>query len=51
MFQARAGGYLMGKGENGVRRKGLMIGVDLRTIFVQGATGVLVTGSIGYEAF
>ena len=52
MFQARLGGYpLMGRGENGIRRKGLMVGVDLRTIFVDGATGVLVLGSVGYEAF
>lgn len=52
MFQARAGGYLLEtRGEDGVRRKGLMAGVDLRTIFVNGATGVLVLASIGYEKF
>jgi hypothetical protein len=52
MFQARAGGYpLMGRGANGIRRKGLMVGVDLRTVFLTGATGVLVLGSVGYEAF
>jgi hypothetical protein len=52
MFQARAGGYLLEtRGEDGVRRKGLMAGVDLRTVFVDGATGVLVLASIGYEKF
>lgn len=51
MFQARVGGYpLMGRGE-GARRKGLMVGVDLRTIFASGLTGILVLGSVGYEAF
>jgi hypothetical protein len=48
----RAGGYpLMGKAENGVRRKGLMLGIDFRTVFVDGATGLLITGGLGYEAF
>ena len=28
-----------------------MVGVDLRTVFVTGATGILVLGSVGYEAF
>ena len=52
MFQARAGGYLLTtRGEDGIRRKGLMAGVDLRTIFVNGATGVLVIASIGYEKY
>ncbi len=52
MFQARVGGYpLMSRAINGIRRKGLMVGADLRTIFVNGATGILVLGSIGYEAF
>lgn len=52
MFQARAGGYLLEtRAEDGIRRKGLMAGVDLRTIFVNGATGVLVLASIGYEKF
>jgi len=52
MFQARAGGYLLTtRGEDGVRRKGLMAGVDLRTIFVTGATGLLVIASIGYEKY
>lgn len=51
-IQARGGFYpLMGRGEDGVRRKGLMIGVDFRSVFVDGATGILVTGAIGYEAF
>jgi hypothetical protein len=48
----RAGGYpLMGHGENGIRRKGLMLGVDLRLGFITGATVVYPMGSIGYEAF
>jgi hypothetical protein len=52
MFQARAGGYLLEtRGQDGIRRKGLMAGVDLRTIFINGATGVLVLASIGYEKF
>jgi hypothetical protein len=51
-LEARAGGYpLMGKGADGIRRKGLMLGVDLRSVFVTGATGVLIMGCIGYEAF
>ncbi|HUU02808.1 MAG TPA: hypothetical protein VM425_15350 [Myxococcota bacterium] len=52
MLQARLGGYpLMGRGEDGARRKGLMLGVDFRTIFVEGYTAILVFGTIGYEAF
>jgi len=52
MFEARVGAYpFMGLGDDGVRRKGLMLGVDLRTIFSDVGTGVLVTGAIGYEAF
>ena len=52
MFQVRAGGYpLMGKADNGIRRRGLLLGVDLRTIFIDGATGILVMGALGYEVF
>ncbi|MBW1809873.1 MAG: hypothetical protein JRJ87_16880 [Deltaproteobacteria bacterium] len=52
MVQARLGGYpLMGRGGDGGRRKGLMLGVDFRTIFVEGYTAILVFGMIGYEAF
>ena len=51
MFQARAGGYLTSTRDEGVRRKGLMVGVDFRSIFVDGATGYLVLGSIGYEKY
>ncbi len=51
-FEARAGGYpLMGKGKDGIRRKGLMIGGDFRSIFVSGATGILLMACVGYEAF
>jgi hypothetical protein len=41
----------MGRGDNGIRRKGLMLGVDFRSVFVSGATGILFMGCIGYEAF
>lgn len=48
----KAGGYpLMGRGENGVRRKGLMVGLDFRTVFLEGATGLLIMGCVGYESF
>lgn len=33
------------------RRRGLMIGFDLRTIFTELGTGIQYTGGIGYEAF
>lgn len=47
----RAGGYpLMGDGD-GARRKGLMLGADLRLFVLSGATVMQVTGGIGYEAF
>jgi hypothetical protein len=52
MLQARAGGYLFtSRGDDGARRKGLMAGVDFRSIFVDGATGILVLASIGYEKY
>ena len=52
MFQARAGGYLLTtRGQDGIRRKGLMAGVDVRSIFITGATGLLVIASIGYEKY
>jgi hypothetical protein len=41
----------MGRSADGIRRKGLMVGVDVRSVFVDGATGVLIMGCIGYEAF
>jgi hypothetical protein len=48
----KAGGYpLMGHGENGIRRKGLNVGIDFRPVFITGATGILVMGCIGYESF
>lgn len=51
-IEGRLGGYpLMGRGPDGVRRKGLMIGGDVRAVFVDGATGTLLMGCIGYEAF
>jgi len=52
MLQARVGGYpLMSRVKDSVRRKGLMVGLDMRTIFVDGYTGVLVMGSVGYEKY
>jgi hypothetical protein len=51
-IELRAGGYpLMGRSANGIRRKGLMLGVDFRSVFVSGATGTLIMGCLGYEAF
>ena len=48
----RAGGYpLASRNENGGRRKGLMAGVDFRTVFLDGATGILFMGCLGYESF
>jgi hypothetical protein len=48
----RAGGYpLVGRGDDGIRRKALMVGVDFRTVFLDGATGILFMGCLGYEAF
>jgi hypothetical protein len=48
----KAGGYpVVGRGENGIRRTGLMVGLDFRTVFLDGATGLLVMGCIGYESF
>jgi hypothetical protein len=48
----RAGGYpLMGYGDDGIRRKGLMLGMDFRVFFAGGATLIAPMGSIGYEAF
>ncbi len=51
-FEARVGAYpLMSRSADGTRRKGLMVGVDLKTVFISGATGLLVLGCVGYEAF
>lgn len=48
----RAGGYPLASsgGENG-RRKGLMLGVDVRMHFVSGSTFFAPTLCIGYESF
>jgi hypothetical protein len=52
VIDLKAGGYpLMGHGDNGIRRKGLNVGLDFRTAFLEGATGLLVLGCIGYESF
>jgi hypothetical protein len=48
----RAGGYpLMGHGDDGIRRKGLMVGADVRLYVLSGATVMQVMGGLGYEAF
>jgi|GEM_PF-1132397 len=48
----RLGGYpLAGRSSEKVRRKGLMVGADLRFYFLDGATFTLPTLNIGYEAF
>jgi hypothetical protein len=52
VVQLRAGGYpLVGEGESGGRRKGLMLGVDVRIYILDGVNVVEATGGIGYEAF
>jgi hypothetical protein len=51
-IEARIGGYpLMVRSDKGPRRKGLMLGGTFRDVFVDGATGTLFMGCIGYEAF
>lgn len=48
----RAGGYPISvRSKEKIRRKGLMLGADLRLHFVQGLTFVAPTFNIGYEAF
>ncbi len=52
----RAGGYpAFGLGEDGIRRKGLMLGVDLRVFIAPTGSGTLIapspTFNIGYEAY
>jgi hypothetical protein len=55
VLHLRLGGYpIMGRGENGYRRKGLQIGADMRVYFTSDAavgTVTEITGGIGYEAF
>jgi len=51
-LQFRVGGYpVFTRGANGIRRKGLMVGVDMRVYFVTGATVLSPMLGIGYEAF
>jgi hypothetical protein len=52
-IEGRFGGYpLMVRGSSGVRRKGLMIGADVRAVFLEASTtGTLLMACIGYEAF
>lgn len=49
----RAGGYpLMGRSKEKIRRKGLMLGVDLRATFLQDIAPIVhPTFNLGYEAF
>lgn len=48
----RGGFYpLMSRSTEKARRKGLMLGVDLRVYFTDGGTGIHPMASIGYEAF
>ena len=48
----RIGGYpLLGRGFDPARRKGLMVGVDMRVYFASGFQIVNVMGGVGYEAF
>ena len=51
-IEGRFGGYpIMSRSETGPRRKGLTVAGDVRAIFVDGATGTLIMGCIGYDAF
>jgi hypothetical protein len=51
-LQARVGGYpLMHRSDEHRWRNGLMVGVDVRTIYFAGATAVEVVSSVGYEFF
>ena len=48
----RTGGYpLMSKSTKQIGRKGLMLGVDFRSVFVSGATGTLFMFCLGYDSF
>lgn len=54
MIHLRLGGYPVSvRGDNGIRRKGLMMGADLRVVFLDTFSEpvTMVMGSIGYEAF
>jgi hypothetical protein len=48
----RLAGYpVVGRGENGIRRKGFMLGLDTRLYFITGGQVLQMMGAIGYEAF
>lgn len=52
MLHVRAGGYpALGFGDDGIRRKGLMIGADVIVHFASGQVLPSPMVSIGYEAF
>jgi hypothetical protein len=48
----RVGGYpIMRRGDNGIRRRGLMIGADVSVHFIEGFVLMQPMLSIGYEAY
>ncbi|MFO0722358.1 MAG: hypothetical protein U1E65_01165 [Myxococcota bacterium] len=49
-IEARVGGYPL-MSHHDADRSGLMLGVDVKTVFASAATGVVVMGCIGYESF
>ncbi len=54
VLHLRLGGYpIVGRGENGYRRKGLQLGADMRLYFAPNPVGTVteITAGIGYEAF
>jgi hypothetical protein len=51
-LHVRLGAYpLFARGLDGVRRKGLMVGLDMRVYFASGFQIVNVMGGVGYEAY
>lgn len=49
-LEGRVGAYpFLSRSDGG--RSGLMIGVDVKTVFASEATGIVVMGCIGYESF
>lgn len=51
-LHARGGWYpIVGGGQDEARRRAMMLGVDFRVFFLDGATAVSPTLSLGYESF
>lgn len=48
--EGRAGAYPL-MSHSDASRSGLMVGVDVKTVFASAATGIVVMGCIGYESF